>query len=142
MKQQSRSILLSILLTLALVIGLVPGMGLTAYADEHTHDFEYSASGDTITATCKNEEMTNAGTYYVWYKIEGGRNYTSTAPQKLTVTIGQATPTILSAPMASAISYGQSLEDSIIAGGEPSVDGTVEEFCTAQGISFVPETAE
>ena len=33
-------------------------------------------------------EMTNAGTYYVWYKIDGGKNYTSVAAQKVAVTIG------------------------------------------------------
>ena len=32
MKQRSRTILLSFLLTLAMVVGLMPGMGLTAYA--------------------------------------------------------------------------------------------------------------
>ena len=47
--------LLGILLGLVMVLGLMPGMSLTAYADGHTHNFEYSASGDTITATCKND---------------------------------------------------------------------------------------
>lgn len=43
------------MLSLALALGLLSGTSLTAKADGHTHNFEYSASGDTITATCKNE---------------------------------------------------------------------------------------
>lgn len=53
--------LLSILLTLALVLGLMPGMSMTAFADGHTHNFEYTASGDTITATCTVEGCTLDG---------------------------------------------------------------------------------
>ena len=45
----------SILLSIVMVLGLLPGMSVTALADGHTHDFEYSAEGDTITATCKND---------------------------------------------------------------------------------------
>ena len=37
MKQRNRTILLSVLLILALVIGLMPGMGLTAYAATETY---------------------------------------------------------------------------------------------------------
>ncbi len=48
----------SILLSLVMMLGLMPGMSLMAYADGHTHDFEYTASGDTITAICKNEDCT------------------------------------------------------------------------------------
>ena len=54
MKHQTRRVL-SRLLSLALALGLLSGTSLTAKADGHTHNFEYSASGDTITATCKNE---------------------------------------------------------------------------------------
>ena len=55
MKHKTRTKVLSLLLSLVMVLSLVPSLGLTAYADGHTHDFQYSASGDTITATCQNE---------------------------------------------------------------------------------------
>ncbi len=35
-------------------------------------------------------KMTNAGTYYVWCKIDGGKNYTSISAQKVTVIIKKA----------------------------------------------------
>ncbi len=35
-------------------------------------------------------QMDDAGTYYVWYKLEGGKNYNSIAADKLVVTIAQA----------------------------------------------------
>ncbi|OUP11022.1 S-layer homology domain-containing protein [Collinsella sp. An2] len=35
---------------------------------------------------------TNAGTYYVWYKVQADQNYSDTAPVCVTVTIAKATP--------------------------------------------------
>ena len=40
---------LSILLTLALILGLMPGMSLTAYADNKTYDIVFAANGKTKT---------------------------------------------------------------------------------------------
>ena len=59
-------------------------------------------------------EMTNAGTYYVWYKLEGGRNYTSIAANKIEVTIAKAniTPSV----SLEGWTYGEDAKT-------PSVDG-------------------
>ncbi len=35
-------------------------------------------------------EATNAGTYYIWYKVDGASNYTSVAPASVTTTIEKA----------------------------------------------------
>ena len=50
-------------------------------------------------------------------------NY-STTTGTLSITANKATPTVTSPPSASAITYGQSLSDSILDGGEASVAGT------------------
>ena len=50
-------------------------------------------------------------------------NYTSTTGT-VSVTVNKATPTVTSPPSAAAITYGQSLSDSTLDGGEASVAGT------------------
>jgi hypothetical protein len=59
-------------------------------------------------------EMTNAGTYYVWCKIDGGKNYTSINAQKVEVKIAKAniTPTV----SLEGWTYGEDAKT-------PSVDG-------------------
>lgn len=67
-------------------------------------------------------EMTNAGIYYVWCKIDGGKNYTSINAQKVEVTIAKANPTA-TAPSGSA-TYGQTLADVTLTNPEGNTPGT------------------
>ena len=67
-------------------------------------------------------QMTNAGTYYVWCKIDGGKNYTSINAQNVEVTIAKANPTA-TAPSGSA-TYGQTLADVTLTNPEGNTPGT------------------
>lgn len=67
-------------------------------------------------------QMTNAGKYYVWCKIDGGNNYTSINAQKVEVTIAKANPTA-TAPSGSA-TYGQTLADVTLTNPEGNTPGT------------------
>ncbi len=61
---------------------------------------------------------TTVGMYYVWYKVVGDATHGDIAPAgPLSVTIAKATPTISVVPTAGAITYGQTLEASTLAGG-------------------------
>jgi len=51
---------LSLLLSMMMLATLVPALGGIAYAD-HTHNFTYSANGNTITATCTVDGCTLPG---------------------------------------------------------------------------------
>lgn len=59
-------------------------------------------------------KMDDAGTYYVWYKLEGGKNYTSIAAKKIEVKIAKAniTPSV----SLEGWTYGEDAKT-------PSVDG-------------------
>ena len=86
------------------------------------------------------------------YSISGAQagNYSLTQPTGLTVNITKATPTISTAPTASAITFGQTLADSTLSGGTASVPGTFA-FTTpatapnagtaSQGVTFTPADA-
>ena len=68
---------------------------------------------------------TNAGTYTVKWKATGGPQSKSVEETTLdAVVISKATPTITTAPTASAITEGLTLASSTLSGGEASVDGT------------------
>ena len=54
----------------------------------------------------------NAGTYTVYYKVEGSDNWNKVEAQSITVIIDKATPYVKTTPTASAITYGQTLSDS------------------------------
>ena len=61
---------------------------------------------------------TTVGMYYVWYKVVGDATHGDIAPAgPLSVTIAKATPTISVVPTAGAITYGQTLAASALAGG-------------------------
>ena len=71
---------------------------------------EYSSAIPTGTA---------AGTYTVWYRVEGNENYTGIAAASVEVTIAKATP-IITWPTASGTS-GQRLSEISLTGGTASV---------------------
>lgn len=86
----------------------------------------------------------NAGTYTVIATVSDA-NYQGSATNSLTV--GQATPTVIAAPSATAITYGQTLASSALTGGVASVPGSFA-FTTpstapvagssSQSITFTP----
>ena len=68
-------------------------------------------------------KMTNAGTYYVWCKLDGGKNYTSLGAQKIEVTIAKANPTY-TVPADLTATYGDTLSDVILPEGWSWADDT------------------
>ena len=71
----------------ALVTAGTASGGTMVYAlgDEAAATGEYSSTIPTVT---------DAGTYYVWYKVQGDSNHNDTEPQYVTVTISQVTLTV------------------------------------------------
>ncbi len=74
-------------------------------------------SGTTLT-------VTGAGTIVVAANQAGNTSYAPAAEVQRSITVNQATPTITTAPTASAITYGQTLASSTLSGGVGSVAGT------------------
>ena len=62
------------------------GSALYTVGTDPDNEPDDTAGGRPYTSSVP--EMTDAGTYYVWCKIDGGKNYTSVAAQKVAVTIG------------------------------------------------------
>lgn len=54
---------------------------------------------------------TDAGTYYVWYKVKGDENYNDTDPVPLAVTISPADKTTLNKAIADAEAYYDAIKD-------------------------------
>ena len=68
-------------------------------------------------------KKTNAGTYYVWYKVVGDDNYNDTDPKCVPVTISKADATV-TAPQAKTLTYnGQSQK--LVTDGT-TADGTIK----------------
>ena len=61
---------------------------------------------------------TDAGEYKVWYKVFGDPNYSDTDAAFVDVTIDKAVVKVSKPPVASAITYGQKLENSALTGSE------------------------
>ena len=74
-------------------------------------------TGESTYDTATETAPTNAGTYKASITVGG-------ATASAEYTIAKATPTISTNPTASAITYGQTLENSTLTGGEASVPGT------------------
>lgn len=70
----------------------------------------------------ESPQYTDAGTYTVYYQVTADDYNTLTGSAQ--VKIGKATPVVTALPTASAITYGQTLEDSTLTGGTASVPGT------------------
>ena len=66
---------------------------------------------------------TNAGTYYVWYKVAGDENHNDTNPACVEVTINKATPTY-TAPIGLTATYGDTLSGVTLPTGWAWVDST------------------
>ena len=108
----------------ALIAAGVPSAGSALYTVGLDADNEPDTALGGRPYTSSVPEMTNAGTYYVWCKIDGGKNYTSIGPQSVAVTIAPAQSEIAQAPTASDIILGQALSNSTLTGGTANVPGT------------------
>ena len=64
--------------------------GQIAYTAGTNPDSEPDVTTGGMPYSYSVPKMTDAGTYYVWCKLDGGKNYTSLGPQKITVTIAKA----------------------------------------------------
>ena len=84
-----------------------------------------TATGATQPYTTSIPTATDAGTYYVWYKVEGDDNHSDTEPASVTVTISMATPT-LTEPTLEAVIYepSKTLANIALTGGWTWVTGT------------------
>ena len=71
-------------------------------------------------------DVGNAGTNYfnVTFTPADTANYNTINGIEVAVDVGKVTPTITADPIASPITYGQTLADSILTGGTASVDGS------------------
>ncbi|MBO6302661.1 MAG: leucine-rich repeat protein, partial [Ruminiclostridium sp.] len=84
---------------------------------------EYALGSDADTAPVSGYSETvpsgtDAKTYYIWYRAKSDENHEAGEPAVLTVEIAKATPEITTIPTAMAITYGQTLGDSALSGGE------------------------
>lgn len=81
-------------------------------------------------------KATNAGTYTVWYRVADSVNYTGIGPVSVEVKIDKAPTSVSSNPTVSgSLTYGQSLSELTLSGGQGSVAGS---FAWTNG-SFKPE---
>ena len=80
------------------------------------------ANGATQPYTTSIPTATNAGTYYVWYKVPDTENYNGTEPEKVAVTIDPAAVTLTA-------NSGTETYD----GDEKTVTGYI---CSVEGLTF------
>ena len=95
------------------------------YTMKYAVTTENTAPTDASLYTTSIPTATNAGTYYVWYKVVGDENHFDTEPASVTVTISMATPT-LTEPTLEAVTYDPSktLANIALTGGWTWVTGT------------------
>lgn len=108
----------------ALITAGVAGGGNALYTVGTNPDKEPDPAMGEMPYSGAVPELTNAGTYYVWCKIDGGKNYTSIAAQKITVTIAKATPTDLATPNDLTATYGDTLSSVTLPQGWAWADGS------------------
>ena len=106
----------------ALITAGVAGGGNALYTVGTDPDNEPDDTAGGRPYTSSVPETTNAGTYYVWYKIDGGKNYTSIAAQKIAVTIAKADPT-WATPTDLTATYGDTLSSVTLPEGWAWADG-------------------
>lgn len=112
-------------------------------------DVSIPASGATVKYGTQNgtydltesPKYKDAGNYTVYYQVTADDYNTLTGSAQ--VKIGKATPVVTALPSASAITYGQTLEDSTLTGGTASVPGTFawKTFSTSPTVNDSNSTA-
>ena len=97
------------------------GSALYTVGTDPDNEPDDTAGGRPYTSSVP--EMTNAGTYYVWCKIDGGKNYTSINAQKVEVTIARADIT----PSVSIVgwTYGQTANTPMVGDTDNPGNGEV-----------------
>lgn len=84
-------------------------------------ELQYSTDGETFRPEIPTGE--DAGTYYIYYKVEEGDNYEGWGPERIEVTIAKANATV-TAPTGNTLNYtGQA--QALVTGGE-ATGGTLE----------------
>jgi len=108
-----------------------------------------SVAGSFVWATSTTAPATGTTSESVTFKPSDATDY-NTVPGSVNVTVNQATPTVTAWPMASAITYGQTLTSSALTGGTASVVGafawttptTVPSAGTpSESVTFTPSDA-
>ncbi|MCX6973891.1 MAG: hypothetical protein NTZ94_06220, partial [Verrucomicrobia bacterium] len=84
-----------------------------------------SVAGSYAFASSSTVPSTGTATYSVIFTPTDIGNYTTTTAN-VSVTVSKATTSIISAPTASSITFGQSLSSSILSSGNASVNGTFD----------------
>ena len=107
----------------ALITAGVAGGGNALYTVGTDPDNEPDDTAGGRPYTSSVPEVTDAGTYYVWCKIDGGKNYTSIAAQKIAVTIAKADPT-WATPTDLTAAYGDTLSSVTLPQGWAWADGS------------------
>ena len=107
----------------ALITAGVAGGGNALYTVGTNPDKEPDPAMGEMPYSGAVPELTNAGTYYVWCKIDGGKNYTSIAAQKIAVTIAKADPT-WATPTDLTAAYGDTLSSVTLPQGWAWADGS------------------
>ena len=78
---------------------------------------ENTAPTDDNLYTTSIPTATDAGTYNVWYKVNGDENHNDSKSGSVTIVIARGTPVIAALPTAAEITSGQTLADSTLTGG-------------------------
>ncbi|MBR1644120.1 MAG: hypothetical protein IJ684_01960, partial [Bacteroidales bacterium] len=89
-------------------------------------EMQYALGTETAATqpyTTSIPSKTNAGTYYVWYRVVGDENHNSTKAQSVEVTIAKATPGITAPTAKTGLIYTGSAQELVNAGS--TKDGTL-----------------
>ena len=90
--------------------------GQIAYTAGTDSEHEPDVNAGGMPYTYSVPTMINAGTYYVWCKLDGGKNYTSLAAQKIEVEIAKANSVVVTVPSANTLTYSGYAQELVVAG--------------------------
>ncbi len=95
--------------------------------DDGTMKYAVSADGETAPEVEQFSDAIptgkDAGTYYVWYFVEGDGNHNNTEPAYVTVTIGRQDASV-TLPVAKELTYTGEEQELVVAG--TTDDGTMK----------------
>lgn len=114
--------------------GSAQGPTFTVTGSTGAVTYSYAGTGATSygpTATAP----TNVGSYSATATAAADTNFDGVVSSATAFTIAKATPIISAAPAASAITYGQTLDSSVLSNGRASVDGSFTYTPTSTALS-------
>ncbi|MCR5701409.1 MAG: InlB B-repeat-containing protein [Lachnospiraceae bacterium] len=85
-------------------------------------EITYSLDGVNYGTTIP--DVSNAGDYTVYYKVEENDNWNAVEPQTIAVNIEKAELQIKEKPQCTGITYGDALKKSTLSGGKANLEGT------------------